>query len=197
MQVIERRLQPTATTSVRVQAIAGLIVALVSASMSAAATDGILGTWTSWYGIVPGISKEPNVIALYGAGWFRDTIGDTGSRTYVSADGRSTLIFVFGFDKVVDRIIWEVGVDPAITSSRRAKIRITFEPRQWYGWSPALVAGVSKQQIVKWLGKPAEPVTSDQWSYLAYSEDCDGADLRLRFRSGLVVYAEFVAPPDE
>jgi hypothetical protein len=47
----------------------------------------VLGEPASWYGIVPGVSKEPNVVALYGEGRFDDRGGDTGRRTYLLSDG--------------------------------------------------------------------------------------------------------------
>jgi len=162
---------------------------------SAQVSAGELGAPVSWYGIVPGISKEPNVIALYGPGRFQDTIGDTGSRTYVSTKDGSTLIFAFGFDKVVERIIWR-------SAAKRKDValgpKVAFAPRNWYGWSPALIGGAHRGQVLKWLEKPSQvDASTGQWTYVAFDGGCEGAELTLSWSGDIVSSLEMVAPADE
>jgi len=151
----------------------------------------------SWYGIVPGISKEPNVVALYGPGYFRDTLGDTGSRTYISRRNGSTLTFVFGFDKQVDSVIWEAGAPTDIPKAIRSKITINLEPKHWLGWSAAHAAGATVSNIKEWFGEPTRVDGDGEWSYNAFDGECEAAELTLRFKNGVVTHAEFVAPATE
>jgi hypothetical protein len=148
-----------------------------------------------WYGIVPGISKEPNVIALYGPGFFRDTLGDTGSRTYIIRKGGGTLTFEFGFDKEVDSIHWEAGTPTDIPRAIRSKITIAAEPKRWMGWSAALAAGATIAKIKEWFGEPTS-VNGGEWTYNAF-ENCEAGALTLRFKDGVVIHADYDAPAEE
>jgi len=57
-------------------------------------------------GLVPGSSREANVVAMYGKGQYDSEGGDTGARSYSGQQGR-LVHFVFGVDHVLDRIIIE------------------------------------------------------------------------------------------
>jgi hypothetical protein len=151
----------------------------------------------SWYGIVPGVSKEPNVVALYGPGYFRDTIGDTGSRTYIVRKGGGTLTFVFGFDKEVDAIHWEASIPTDIPRAIRSKITVDAKPKQWLGWSAAFAAGATVAKINEWFGEPTRITSDGDWAYDAFATACDAAELTLRFKNGRVIKADYVAPAQE
>jgi hypothetical protein len=150
----------------------------------------------SWYGIVPGVSKEPNVVALYGPGYFRDTLGDTGSRTYIIRKGGGTLTFVFGVDKEVDSIHWEASTPTDIPRAIRSKITIDAEPRRWLGWSAALAAGATIAKIKEWFGEPTSVSRDGEWTYSAFAS-CEAAALTLHFKDGVVIRADYDAPAEE
>ena len=151
----------------------------------------------SWYGIVPGVSKEPNVIALYGLGYFRDTLGDTGSRTYIIRNGGGTLTFVFGFDKEVDSIKWEAGTRADIPRAMRLRITIDAMPKRWLGWSPARAAGATIAKIKEWFGEPTRVTSEGAWNYDAFEASRDAAELTLHFKDGVVIRADYDAPAGE
>jgi hypothetical protein len=174
-----------------------VVVRCLAVILAARASAAVLHHPAAWYGIVPGVSKEPNVIALYGPGYFRDTLGDTGSRTYIIAKGGGTLTFVFGFDKEVDSIQWEAGTRTDIPRAIRSKITINAEPKRWLGWSAALAAGATVAKIKEWFGEPTTVTSDGQWNYDAYEASCEAAYLTLRFKNGVVINAEYVAPAGE
>jgi hypothetical protein len=173
------------------------IVACLAVLLAARASAEVLHQPADWYGIVPGISKEPNVIALYGPGFFRDTLGDTGSRTYIVQKGGGTLTFVFGFDKEVDAIHWEASTPTDIPRAIRSKITIKATPKHWFGWSAALAAGATIAKIKEWFGEPTRVNSDGEWNYDAFEASCEAADLTLRFKDGVVVRADYVAPAEE
>jgi hypothetical protein len=97
-------------------------------------------------GLVPGSSRESNVVALYGKGSYDADGGDTGARTY--SGGRQRIVrFVFGVDYVLDRIVIEKADGPQDASAAAVPLD---DVRFWR----RLLPGVAADEIDRFLGKP-------------------------------------------
>src|SRR5205807_9624733 len=133
----------------------------------------------SVYGIVPDLSEEANVVALYGPGYFEDKEGDAGRRTYVTSSPRAVVRFIFGTDKVVESI--DIDADaplPHLSPSELKRITVRLEPRHWDGDDVAQLLAKGRGEVEAWYGAPAEDKLSATWTYeTPDSEECAGGRL--------------------
>ncbi len=161
---------------------------------------GTIGLSASWRGLMPGVSRERNVVSLLGPGYFQDTIGDTGSRTYVSDTEKATLVFAFGIDHVISSIELRAGIHyPAeVKRAQRKRMQVTLYDQEWSGWEFALHLGSTKVDARDVLGFPTGSLTADEWVYTAYGSDsCEGPSMRLTFKNNLLAVIELLEPEYE
>src|SRR5260221_7451156 len=105
------------------------MIVAVQAVVISMAIRGHLSRPESVYGIVPGVSEEANVVALYGPGYFEDKDGDTGRRTYITSSPRAVVRFVFGTNKMVESIDIDAEAPlPHLSPSELKRITVRLEP---------------------------------------------------------------------
>ena len=176
------------------------LLLLAAALPAQSQVKGSVGLAASWQGLMPGVSREANVVALLGPGFFQDTIGDTGSRTYVSDRENATVVIAFGIDHIIDRIEITSGTHypPTVTRSGRKRMQVAIRDPKWSGWQYALPLGSTKQAVLAVLGKPTGSLDSSEWLYTAYgSAACEGPSIRFTFAKASLNSIEFLAPEYE
>lgn len=62
-------------------------------------------------GIVPGITVDKEVVAMYGDGFFSDSLGHLGGRYYTDSTRSITMIVEIGVDRIIESIWLKEGID--------------------------------------------------------------------------------------
>jgi hypothetical protein len=162
-----------------------LLPLLMIASLLHAPADSKAKTCgVNWDGFVVGVSRERNVVALYGAGFEDPAGGDTGARYYTPPDHTFTVEVEFGVDHIIDSITVTKGLHPPRHGSAVvAKMETAaLHADKIVGLWRAAALGSSKERVRHFVGSPE--TEGDLWTYDLSCSECDSeSTLLLTFDS--------------
>lgn len=152
----------------------------------------------AWGGIVPGITEERDLVALYGDGLSEKDSSGVVTRYYSDPDKSVSVVVEVGTDGVVDSVKLVSGVtvpdgydpDSAYTSER-------VDPGEGFGNYYKLHLGATRAEVRGNLGEPPSAKDADAdpnvWSYgTDYISDCYGqATMTVTFVGDRVSSIEF------
>lgn len=152
-----------------------------------------------WGGIVPGITEDRDLVALYGKGLFSDQLGHTGGRYYTDKNRSSTLIVGLGVDRIVESVEIRTELTPPVGSlPKELGVSPRFDPDSGFGYRHELHLDSSKDQVRSNLGQPHLILRSDgeveTWQYetdYGNTECYPAAYLEIRFSKDRMVSALF------
>jgi hypothetical protein len=146
-------------------------------------------------GVVPGITTDPQVARLLGAGAYRPDEGDQGARYFVNVRRTATLRVESCTNRVVCEVTLQSGVLPTLSASEQAAaVSRYIDLAEGFGAWHKLGLGSTKEDVISNLGVPARKDGEDSWIYDSQCA-CELPEyMTLVFSQGKVIRVVFAAP---